>query len=419
MKALCEIFRLELTALVRSGTLALLTAVSVLWVLAFPFLARGDGTAEGARELYLRYSLGGVFALLVVCLLASATGTLARERAAKRLQLTVVRPVRYSAIALGKIAAHVLVGAVVLGLAALIVLFRTETDVRCSHVLAPVLPSPAEEAKLMYDTYMKDPSTSDEIRKAPKAAVLRLLTQRAIDHYQTIQTNDVASWKFEGLEGLDGLSVRMRFTNQYEMRQDVAGTFRLGGLTGVVSNITQAVLTIPLKSESGQGLAPGDVELSFVNRGGHPVMFRPRKDLNLLVPADGFSANLLRGYLVMVAVLAFVIAFGTFLSAALSRPVALFVAIVMLLVSEMSPSVLEQYPDALETSRIDRIGLAMTRVAAELTHPISSLSPLEALSKDECIEARLVGQAWAVDFLALPLLFAFLAAFVLPRKQED
>ena len=419
MKALCEIFRLELTALVRSGTLALLTAVSVLWVLVFPFLARGDGTAEGARELYLRYSLGGVFALLVVCLLASATGTLARERAAKRLQLTVVRPVRYSAIALGKIAAHVLVGAVVLGLAALIVLFRTETDVRCSHVLAPVLPSPAEEAKLMYDTYMKDPSTSDEIRKAPKAAVLRLLTQRAIDHYQTIQTNDVASWKFEGLEGLDGLSVRMRFTNQYEMRQDVAGTFRLGGLTGVVSNITQAVLTIPLKSGSGQGLAPGDVELSFVNRGGHPVMFRPRKDLNLLVPADGFSANLLRGYLVMVAVLAFVIAFGTFLSAALSRPVALFVAIVMLLVSEMSPSVLEQYPDALETSRIDRIGLAMTRVAAELTHPISSLSPLEALSKDECIEARLVGQAWAVDFLALPLLFAFLAAFVLPRKQED
>ena len=419
MKALCEIFRLELTALVRSGTLALLTAVSVLWVLVFPFLARGDGTAEGARELYLRYSLGGVFALLVVCLLASATGTLARERAAKRLQLTVVRPVRYSAIALGKIAAHVLVGAVVLGLAALIVLFRTETDVRCSHVLAPVLPSPAEEAKLMYDTYMKDPSTPDEIRKAPKAAVLRLLTQRAIDHYQTISTNAVASWKFEGLEGLDGLSVRMRFTNQYEMRQDVAGTFRLGGLTGVVSNITQAVLTIPLKSGSGQGLAPGDVELSFVNRGGHPVMFRPRKDLNLLVPADGFSANLLRGYLVMVAVLAFVIAFGTFLSAALSRPVALFVAIVMLLVSEMSPSVLEQYPDALETSRIDRIGLAMTRVAAELTHPISSLSPLEALSKDECIEARLVGQAWAVDFLALPLLFAFLAAFVLPRKQED
>lgn len=419
MKALCEIFRLELTALVRSGALALLTAVSVLWVLVFPFLARGDGTAEGARELYLRYSLGGVFALLVVCLLASATGTLARERAAKRLQLTVVRPVRYSAIALGKIAAHVLVGAVVLGLAALIVLFRTETDVRCSHVLAPVLPSPAEEAKLMYDTYMKDPSTPDEIRKAPKAAVLRLLTQRAIDHYQTIQTNDVASWKFVGLEGLDGLSVRMRFTNQYEMRQDVEGTFRLGGLTGVVSNITQAVLTIPLKGESGQGLAPGDVELSFSNRGGHPVMFRPRKDLNLLVPADGFSANLLRGYLVMVAVLTFVIAFGTFLSAALSRPVALFVAIVMLLVSEMSPSVLEQYPDALETSRIDRIGLAMTRVAAELTHPISSLSPLEALSKDECIEARLVGQAWAVDFLALPLLFAFLAAFVLPRKQED
>ena len=419
MKALIEIFRLELVALMRSGTMALLTAASVLWLVAFPFLARGDGTAEGARELYLRYSFGGVFAILVVCLLASATGTLARERTARRLQLTLVRPVRYFSIALGKIAAHVLVGAFVLVVAALIVFFRSGTNVRCNHVLSPVLLSPAEEAKLMYDEYMKDPSTPDEVRKAPKATVLRLLTQRAIDHYQTISTNAVAKWKFEGLGDSVGLAVRMRFTNQFEMRQDVVGTFRLGGLTGAVSNITQAVLTVPLKGAAAQSARTGEVELSFANGGGHPVMLRPRKDLNLLVSADSFAANLLRSCLVMVFVLAFVIAFGTFLSAALSRPVALFVAIVMLLVSEMSPSVLEQYPDALETDSLDRIGLTMTRAAAELTHPISSLSPLETLSKDECVENRLVVRAGLVNFLALPVLFALLSAFVLPRKQED
>ena len=88
-----RIFWLEFTGFVRSKALALLVAASVLWMVGLPFVLKGDGTADGARELYVHFSLGGVFVLLVVALLASATGSLAREREAKRLQLTLVRPV--------------------------------------------------------------------------------------------------------------------------------------------------------------------------------------------------------------------------------------------------------------------------------------------------------------------------------------
>lgn len=418
MKALWQIFWLEVVSVWRSGTFAILTAVSVAWMFAFPYVVKGDGTAEGAREMYVRYSLGGVFALLVVALLATATGVLAKERAAKRLQLTMVRPVRYCVIAFGKIAALTLAGAVVLAVASGLLLFRVDATARCSHVLSPTLPTPREEARLMYEDYMKDPQTPENVRKAKKSVVLRLLTQRALDHYQTIPTNEVASWKFEGLEGLGGLAVRMRFTNQFEMRQDVDGLFRLGGLTGVVSNITQAVLTVPLKGDAS-GTGADSCELTFANRGKNALMLRPRKDINILVPADSFVANLLRAYLVMVAVLAFVIAVGTFLSASLGRPVALFVAIVMLALSEMSPSVIEQYPDALETSRLDRLGLAMTRAVAGITRPVSALSPLEALSKDECVETDDVIRSLLVNLAATPLFLALLTAFVMPRKQDD
>ena len=413
-----RIFWLEFTLFVRSKALALLIAANVVWMLGLPLVMKGDGTVDGARELYIHYSLGGVFALLVVALLASATGSLAREREAKRLQLTLVRPVRYTLIVLGKILAHVAAGALVLAIACTVLAIKTDLTHPCNHVLSPILPTPREEAKQMYESYMKDPNTPEQVKRTKKEIVLRLLENRAVDRYETIQTNAVATWKFpiEICSG-DGLKVRMRFTNQYEMRQDVCGTFRLGGFEGVVSNITQAVLTVPLTGRTLDGRQETR-SLTFENQGKSAVMFRPRKDINLLLPADAFGWNLIRAYVVLVAILAFVVSFGVFLSAGLGRPVAMFVAFVTLIVSEMSPSVVGQYPDELETKLVDRIGLHITRFAAEVTRPVSSAAPLEALAKNECVESETVLRLAAADFLAAPLLLALLSALLLPRKQE-
>jgi hypothetical protein len=128
--------------------------------------------------------------------------------------------------------------------------------------------------------------------------------------------------------------------------------------------------------------------------------------------------NLLRAYLELVAILGLVIAFGTFLSAGLGRPVALFVAMVTLTVTEMSPSVIEQYPDQFETNRIDRMGLAIARAAAKITRPVSALSPLETLSRDECVEWDDVLAKLMMCLLVMPCAFAFLAALMMPRKSE-
>ena len=426
-----RIFWLEFTGFVRSKSLALLVAASVLWMLGLPFVLKGDGTADGARELYVHFSLGGVFTLLVVALLASATGSLAREREAKRLQLTLVRPVRYTLIVLGKILAHVACGALVLAIACAILAFKTDLTRPCNHVLSPILPTPREEAKAMYESYMKDPETPEQVKRTKKAIVLRLLENRAVDRYEAIPTNACASWRFEGLggskgsrssRGFEGLAVRMRFTNQYEMRQDVRGTFTLGDYRGVVSNVTQAVLTIPLTSQTSLSSVAfakeGQTSLSFANEGRSALMLRPRKDINLLVPADAFGRNLCRAYVALLVILAFIVSVGTFLSAGLGRPVAMFVAFVTLIVSEMSPSVVEQYPDELETKTVDRIGLYITRFAAEVTRPVSAAAPLEALAQDECVEPRAVIRLAAADFLVLPLLLSLLAALVLPRKQN-
>ena len=416
MRAFFDIFQLELRALSRSWSLAMLSAASAAWMLAVPRLVVGDGTAEGMREVCLRYGLGGVMALVTVSMLAAATGSLARERAAKRLQLTMVRPVRYFMIAAAKIAALASAGAAVLALACALAPFAAGTAAegrRCVHVLHPAMPSPAEEAKAMYAEYMKSPDTSEAVKKARRSTVLRIL--------ETVHTNSTARWRFrfDGVEAPRSgeVSARFRFSNVNNARQDVAGELRLGALSAVVSNLTQAVLVFPLADRGGDAGEEG--VLTFRNDGKDALMMRPRRDVELLVPADSFVWNLLRSWAEMAAVVTLVVAFGVFLSAALGRPVALFTAIVFLLVSEMSPSVVEQYPDEFGATLSDRIGLMVARTVADATHPVSSLSPLERLSRDECVEPREVVRAVAVNVVALPILLAFLAAFILPRKQDE
>ena len=416
MRGFLEVFRLEIAALVRSRTVAMLSVASLVWMFAMPFVVTGDGTMEGERELFVHYSLGGVFLLLIVSLVSSATGTLARERAEKRLQLTMVRPVRYFSIALAKTFALTACGAVVLALAVLVLAVRTDLSRPCNHVLKPIMPSPREEARAMYKSFMEDPNTPVQVKSARKSAVLRLLENRAMDNYQTIATNDTATWRFN-MADKSASAVRIRFTNQFDMRDDVRGIFRIGDREGVASNITQAIVTIPLR-KTEPSAESADV-LAFENRGGRALMLRPRRDIDLLQVADSFGWNLLRTYLELVSILALTISFGVFLSASLGRPVALFTAIVSLIVSEMSPSVIEQYPDELEKDGVDRVGLMLTRFAAEATRPVSALNPMERLASDACVEGKEVVRVMLLEMLAVPIFLSFLSAIVLPRKQED
>ena len=261
--------------------------------------------------------------------------------------------------------------------------------------------------------------TSPMVKKAHKSIVLRILEQRAKDHYQTVQTNETASWTFPGFYDWSHgnpfvePAARFRFSNSFSMRDEVRGSIQANGFFGVVSNITQTAVTVPLCLCQRGG--DHDV-LSFTNTGDKPVMLRPRQDVELLVPADSFAWNLLRSYVVMVSVLALVAAFGIFLGSGLSRPVALFVAFVSLIVVEMGPSVIEQYPDSLETDAVDRFGLSIVRAVETCAKPPSALSPLPKLAADDCVEAKDAFGTFAADFLLAPLVLSLLSALVMRRK---
>ena len=418
MNAFLAAFRLEIVSFARSKALFLLLAASLLWMVAAPFWIEGDGTLDGFRELLVRYSLGGVFALLAVALLASATGAFAREREAHRLNLTLVRPIRHATLALAKICALTCLGAVVLAVACLSVCLYPSValDRPARHLVSPILPSVREEAVQAYEAFLKDPRTPEAVRRAKRSAVVRLLEQRAFDRYESVRTNGTVSLSFPTIAARgEDLLLRVRFEGLFNARQDVRGVFRLGDYEGVLTNVTQASLEIPLHAVSG---GVPSTELTFRNESPRTLMFRPRRDIQLLSPGGTFAQNLGASFVELLSLLALVVGFGVFLSSALSRPVALFVALVLLVVGEISPSVIETTSDDLEAGLVDRVSLELTRVSASLTRPLSAVDPISRLSRDVKIETPELVCVVLVDALLAPLLFALLAGGVAFARPE-
>ena len=71
-------------------------------VVGLPLVIKHDGTAEGFAQILLTYTLGAVTALLGLCTLWLACGTLARDVEDCQIQMVVVKPVARWQVWLGK-----------------------------------------------------------------------------------------------------------------------------------------------------------------------------------------------------------------------------------------------------------------------------------------------------------------------------
>ena len=409
-----ESFRLTLRALLRGHVMTLLLAAVALVHTLFPSIVRADNTADGWREMFIRSVPGFVVATVLVVTLACACGVFSRERETNRLALTVVRPASAFSVAVGRWLALCAVAAVALAMNAALTFARFRDAPDCKHHLSPILPPPVEVARQMMDEYLKDPATPEAVRKAPRHRVLELLTNKEKDRYDAIAPNASQSWTFETGGRCSGVAVRVSLSSASSMNRSVRGALTFCGLSAPVSNDTQALVDIPLVGTVASDSATNS--LVFANTGNGHVMLRPRRDIELLLPADSFLANLIRSTVQSLAMMSLLAAFGIFLSAALSRPVAIFTALVTLAVALMAPDTLDQFPEELDISLGDRIGLMMTRGVTFLTGAFVAPSPVADLATGRCIEWPVLVRTLLEDVLILPALFLSLSAMLVRRR---
>ena len=415
---MAESFLLAWRALVRGHVLTALMALTALAHLLLPAIVRSDGTEAGGREVFLRAVPGSVYMVLCVALLACACGLVARARESHRLALAAVRPVSAGALLFGPLLALVAVAALVLAFNAGLTCARGGwTD--CRHVYAPELDPPEKAARQMLQEILANTNTPQEVRSAPRHRLLSILIGREVDRYESIPPGRDRTWPFpdEAASVPEGVVARIRFSTQFNMRASLSGVVTLGPWSAVVSNNTQSVLEIPLSRPPDQG-AGWDTKLKFRNTGKSTVMLRPRRDVEVLTPADSFGMNMLRATCEMLCVVTFLCAFGLFLSTALSRPVAVFTALVALVVTEMAPAVLEQYPETLDLPLSDRIGLWLSRGVAFATSAVSGPQPVSDLATGTCVEWSALGHAALVDAVVAPLVLLSLAAYLVRRRAS-
>ena len=415
---MAESFLLAWRALLRGHVLTALLALTALAHLLLPAVVRSDGTADGGREVFLRAVPGSVYTVLCVALLACACGLVARARESHRLALSVVRPVSAGALMFGPLLALVAVAAVVLAFnAGLTCAHGGWTD--CRHVYAPVLEPPETAAQRMLKDILANPDTPKEVRSAPRHRLLSILVGREVDRYESIPPGKSLAWEFPAAAAdvPTGVVARIRFSTQFNMRVSLSGQVAFGPWSASVSNNTQSVLEIPLSRPPDQG-AGWDTKLKFRNTGKSTVMLRPRRDVEVLTPADSFGMNLLRATGEMLCVIAFLCAFGLFLSSALSHPVAIFTALVALTVTEMAPAVLSQCPETLDLPFTDRIGLWLSRGVVFATSAVAAPEPVSDLATGTHVKWVDVGRAFLVDAVVAPLVLLSLAAFIVRRRAS-
>ena len=390
---MAESFLLAWRALVRGHVLTALMALTALAHLLLPAIVRSDGTEAGGREVFLRAVPGSVYMVLCVALLACACGLVARARESHRLALTVVRPVSAGAVVLGPLMALVAVAAVVLAFNAGLTCARGGwPDSR--HVYVPDLEPPEVSARQMRQEILASTNT-------PEGGSLEL------------------PFPAEAAEASDGVVVRIHFSTRFNLRASLTGEMSFGKWSAAVTNNTQSFLEIPLAvAQQRDPPVAGTPKLVFRNTGRSEVMLRPRRDVEVLTPADSFGMNMLRASCEMLCVIAFLCAFGLFLSSALSRPVAIFTALVALAVTEMAPAVLSQCPETLDLPFTDRIGLWLSRGVVFATSAVAAPEPVSDLATGTYVKWMDVGRAFLVDAVVAPLALLSLAAFIVRRRAS-
>ncbi|MCS7337631.1 MAG: hypothetical protein NZ739_05255, partial [Verrucomicrobiae bacterium] len=102
MQPLLAIARLTWKAAFRFKLFVVLTVLMLVVVVCLPIIIKDDGTARGFTQILLTYTLSSITALLGLCTLWIACGTLARDIEECQIQLVAVKPVARWQIWLGK-----------------------------------------------------------------------------------------------------------------------------------------------------------------------------------------------------------------------------------------------------------------------------------------------------------------------------
>ncbi|MDB6109597.1 MAG: hypothetical protein JWR69_1347, partial [Pedosphaera sp.] len=357
MQQLFAIVGLTWKAAFRYRLFWVLTFLLLAAVVGLPLLIKDDGTAEGFTQILLTYTLSAVTAILGICTLWLACGTLARDIEECQVQMIAVKPIARWQIWLGKWLGLLSLNAVLLAVSGLSIFgllewrakqlppdqqdrLKNEVLVARASIkedsMEPIIEKETE--KRFQDRMKKSGGTGVDVR----AARLQLREQVKAE-IQVVAPDRIRPWVIH-LGGVKDalkdqrLFLRVKFNTA---DSSSSGTFYAEWQIGVPPSVR------PWGSEL-MSLAPdtfhefpipanlfdqkGDLTILFHNPNQVALLFPLDEGMEVLYRQGGFGFNFVRGLGIILCWMALLATVGLASASFLSFPVAAFFSLGMLII---------------------------------------------------------------------------------------
>ena len=431
-RAFASSFVLELRSLFRTGVFAAAIALCAAAVAFLPPFLRSDGTDAGQVSIYVRVVFGAVFMVSGAAAFGSACGSYAPARGSSRLSLDLLRPfppaLGYVArcLALAAFSAAVTLCGGAMAAARMMVDGDANPQgglPECRRMTPPVFEKTlAEEAEEDYAKVLSAPAENEDeerrlanYRDNPKFMVIWALEKKAANGVTIVSPGATHGFRFKLPGG--PCTVRIKCPLLLGLRSSFGGEFTLGGETAKVDRIPGSEILIGYENPAAD--PDGTAAFTFKNGAGRSVILRKRRDIVLLSPGDSFCANFARAAISWTGIVGLFCAFGLMFSSALSRPVAVFTAAMLLLAVMLAPVSSSQIPNPSTMSWGDFIGICISHVLAGAMEPVYDASPVGALADGFMVDLAQALKMLAAGCIAAPAALSPLAGSALKSNPQE
>jgi hypothetical protein len=349
---------LALRNALRSRVILVLLALVLAAELLLPLAIRSDGTPEGLIRLHLAYTLGIASFLLTLSTLWAGCAAISQEADDKTLQLLLVKPVPRLRIWLGKWLALLLVDALLLALVGALSVATLRIQIRRAGFDADAL-SAARQTTLASLQTLRAPLPDIEAgvraevetlrarralpENASEAAVLDSIRHAQLARLYSIAAGNSRTWTFDLPRAKAGAAQPLLV--QFKCDSSVPGAADLRAALELQvddQQFSRDLLAMPgtVQTFVFNGIRPGAARASvaFANQGTRKatLFFDPADGLVLRQPRGTFAGNYLRALGQLYLRLALFAAIGVTLGTLFSMPVAAFLALVLILILQLS-----------------------------------------------------------------------------------
>jgi hypothetical protein len=416
------------------------------------FTATGDGTFRGRLQTFVSYGLSLTGLLLSLLTIIVSIYTITSDIEQRQIYTVVTKPIRRYQLILGKVLGVVVLDTALLALFAGILYGLTSLMPRLMHpsdqelqdarnefytARASLVPPRLDVSKEVDELYekLKADGSLETIYPPnfPEQEIRKELTNRRRMERRAVGIGQGIVWEFANVRPADpNQSLFIRFKYDVSVTppdEQVYGDWRVGDLRGLRTGtqVDTPIFRIPRKDVI-QKFREIEVPAAAVARDGYlavgflnpplnqtVVIFPPEDGLEVLYKADTFTANFIRGVLLILCRLVFLACLGALAASFLSFPVAILFCLVIFFTGTISGFVVESF--GYMSKNIGQIYAYTVQVLIQLLPQFDKYNPTKFLVPGRLMTWSFLGQV-ALVMVALKAVVLLVFALIIFSFRE-